>query len=553
MNTINKILKLGSMLLPVLLLIILTNCKDDDAITYSVTDVSDRITGLSSTAPGQGAILTINGSQMDEVVRLFVGDEVVTKNNFISQDESSITIEVPPASALGENELLVVWPGSARGKATLEVVLFHTISSIAPAVAAAGQTVTLFGSNLNIVEEVVVGGVDATIASQSAGVLKFTMPTGATTGPITISSSAGEYISTSELIACESDPDNVGCQPVINTNGSFEDSPLGAASSVDGWGGLTSTRITGEITDEEAYEGFQSVKITINEIGANPWDIQPTSNMDVDPSATYHLSVWVKGSGITNMKFAVDEGGNPGYTEWGNPEVAISSDRWTEISYEFSPSSESGGDGVARFAISMSYEGNVGGVLYMDNLRVVELGEGSEPTCAFDDDPICFCDEKPTDSKCTLLPNGGFEAGAGDDFTNWNKQNGGSLMTATTEPDEVYSGSRALKVTVDGSQGGNDEWRIQMISDPVPTEIDAEYLIMVRAKATDGGGTIRFSTNAAIGSGQQYGPGTSVTTDWTELQWEITANSETTELALDMGGPVNTTYFFDDARIIKLP
>lgn len=362
------------MLLPAIVAAIIISCDNEEAITYSGTDVSSRISALSSTAPGQGADLTITGSQMDEVLRVFVGNVVVTKSNFLSQDASGVTFTVPSTSALGQNKLLVVWPGSATGNKTLDVVVFHTFNKIAPLAAAAGQTVTLFGTNLNLVENVDVNGVSASVVSKSSGVLKFTMPAGATTGPVSISSSAGVYTGSTDLIACESQPGNVGCLPVINTNGSFEDGELGTVGtiSVPGWN-LGGSRITSEITNEEAYEGSQSAKITINSIGGNPWDIQPTSNLPVDPTATYHLSMWVKGSGIANIKFAVDEGGNPGYAEWAAPERAISTSEWTEVSYTFSPASEATGDQVGRFAISISYAGNVGGVIYMDNLRVVKV------------------------------------------------------------------------------------------------------------------------------------------------------------------------------------
>lgn len=360
--------------LPILVVAIIISCDDEEAITYSGKDVSERISELSSIAPGQGADLTITGTQMDEVLRVFVGDVVVTKSNFLSQDPSALSFTVPPTSALGENKLLVVWPGSATASKTVDVVIFHTINQVSPLAAAAGQTVTLSGTNLNLVETVEANGVAATIVSQTPSVLRFTMPAGATSGPVSISSGAGVFVSSDQLIACESEPGNVGCLPVINTNGSFEDGDAGTVGviTVPGWG-LGGSRITSEITEEDAYEGFQSAKITINSVGANPWDIQPTSNIPVDPGATYHLSVWVKGSGVSNIKFAVDEGGNPGYSEWASPQMAISSDVWTEVSYTFSPASEAGGDQVARFAISMSYAGNVGGVLYMDNLRVVKV------------------------------------------------------------------------------------------------------------------------------------------------------------------------------------
>lgn len=362
------------MLLPAIVAAIIISCDNEDAITYSGTDVTGRISALSSTAPGQGADLTITGSQMDEVLRVFVGNVVVTKNNFLSQDASAITFTVPPTSALGQNKLLVVWPGSATGSKAVDVVVFHTFSKIAPLAAATGQTVTLFGTNLNLVESVAANGVSASIVSKSSGVLKFTMPAGATTGPVSISSSAGVFTGSTDLIACESQPGNVGCLPVINTNGSFEAGELGTVGtiSVPGWN-LGGSRITSVITNEDAYEGSQCAKITINSIGGNPWDIQPTSNITVDPTATYHLSMWIKGSGIANVKFAVDENGVPGYAEWAAPQRAISTSEWVEVSYTFSPASEASGDQVGRFAISMSYSGNVGGVMYMDNLRVVKV------------------------------------------------------------------------------------------------------------------------------------------------------------------------------------
>ncbi|ULC60701.1 carbohydrate binding domain-containing protein [Flaviramulus sp. BrNp1-15] len=158
--------------------------------------------------------------------------------------------------------------------------------------------------------------------------------------------------------------------PPINTNGSFEDSDLGVADGVTGWGGLNGANASGEITDEDSHDGDKSVKMTINAIGANPWDIQPNSSMTVVDGETYHLSVWFKGQGITNIKVAIDQGGDPGWAEWGNPEQAFQDNTWTEVSYDFTADTTNSADGNARFAISMSYDGNVGGVLYIDDLEV---------------------------------------------------------------------------------------------------------------------------------------------------------------------------------------
>ncbi len=361
-------------MVPAMVAVMIFGCSGDEGITYSMNDVSSRISGFSSSAPGQGAALVVTGSELDGIIRVFVGDVVVTKENFVSQEPTSLTFIVPPNATLGENELLFVWSGPARAFASIDVVKFHTISAVLPNAAGTGQTVTLKGANLDLVEDIDVNGTPVTsIVSQEQGTLRFTMPAGATTGPVTVSSAAGSYPSPSNLIACDSEPGNLACRAVINTNGSFEDSPLGAASGLSGWGGLTGARITGVITDEEAFEGLHSVKVTINEVGANPWDIQPTSSFPVVLDDQYHLSVMVKGTGIANMKFAVDGDASGGYAEYGNPQIAITSNQWQEVSYYFTPTSASGNNGTVRFAISMSYPGNVGGVIYMDNLRVVKV------------------------------------------------------------------------------------------------------------------------------------------------------------------------------------
>ena len=158
--------------------------------------------------------------------------------------------------------------------------------------------------------------------------------------------------------------------PPINVNGSFEDSDLGAADNINGWGGLNGSNASGEITDEDSHDGDKSVKMTINALGANPWNIQPTSSMDVVDGQEYTLSVWFKGRGISNIKVAIDQGGDPGWAEWAAPEASFQTNEWVEVTYDFVASTTNTASGNARFAISMSYEGNLGGVIYIDDLEV---------------------------------------------------------------------------------------------------------------------------------------------------------------------------------------
>ena len=369
-----------SLLIPCLFLLFLISCEDySEKLTGTnpegtAIDVSNRITGFSPEVIGGGAELKVLGSNLAGVKKINMGDFWITDFN---ASDSEVSFIVPANISLGEKEVALVFSGPERANRMIEVIPLPSISYFTPKAAGVGDEVTVTGNNLSFVASIGVGDINATIITKESNRIKFTMPAGATTNTIKLTSTGGTVTSsTQSIIACSGDPGNLACLDVINTNGSFEASNLGAADGVAGWGGLTGSLTTGVITDEDYYDGFKSVKITINELGPNPWSIQPTSVMPVDPNATYHLSIWVKGTGIANVKFAMDQGGTPGWSEWQAPEVTLTSNQWTEISYQFSPTSEdpgAGGDATVRFAVSMSYSGNVGGVLYMDNLRVVKV------------------------------------------------------------------------------------------------------------------------------------------------------------------------------------
>lgn len=372
--------QIKSIILSLLVVGSMAGCDDgSDKLTGtspagSIQDVSSSVDlAFTQSETGAGATLNFTGTGLEDLLHVLVDGTSRAPQLQVDGNEGSFL--VPEDISLGEHSFEFIFVGKKIAVRNLTVVPIPAILYFTPKAAVSGQNVTILGVNLDYVSSVSLGTTAATISAQSAGELVFTMPEGASTDAINLLSTAGSTVSSStDVVACSGDPDNLVCLTPINTNGSFEVAELGEANGVEGWGGLTGSLTTGEITDEERYDGFQCAKITINELGANPWNIQPTSNMELDPTATYHFSLWIKGSGITNIKIAMDEGGTPGWSEWGNPEVAVSTSEWTEISYEFSPASEAnGGDNVGRLAISMNYEGNIGGVLYLDNFRVVRI------------------------------------------------------------------------------------------------------------------------------------------------------------------------------------
>ncbi|MBB4078848.1 GH35 family endo-1,4-beta-xylanase [Lewinella aquimaris] len=145
-----------------------------------------------------------------------------------------------------------------------------------------------------------------------------------------------------------------------------------------------------------------------------------------------------------------------------------------------------------------------------------------------------------------LISNPGFEVGTGDDFTNWSKLNGADYLLATEEAGEVRSGDRALYVSSPGFPG--EQWRVQLISDPVPTTVGNSYTFTIWGKAAEAGANIRFSTQPNA----LYGPDTAVPADvWTQLSWTFTANETMTRIALDLGQTA-VTFFLDDAEMTTL-
>jgi len=143
-----------------------------------------------------------------------------------------------------------------------------------------------------------------------------------------------------------------------------------------------------------------------------------------------------------------------------------------------------------------------------------------------------------------LLLNSGLELGAGDNFDNWGKWNGGTAMFASTVPSEVYSG-RALKATGVGSVGG--EWKTQFGSDEVTTTIGSKYLVYMWIKGATAGGNMRFSTNESAGA--QYGGGIDIGTQWQQVRFEFTAKSAKTKIVLDMGLKA-VTYHVDNITMV---
>jgi endo-1,4-beta-xylanase len=175
--------------------------------------------------------------------------------------------------------------------------------------------------------------------------------------------------------------------------------------------------------------------------------------------------------------------------------------------------------GVAVFGHTLGWHQNQNAT-YLET--VVGGGAGSDPV--------------------NLLANGDFEAGSGDNFTNWGKWNGAASITAGTGANEVHGGARSFKATV--AANGN-AWNVQFASDLFNTTIDTQYKISFWIKSATAGGVMRLST----GSTAQYSPNYNISTEWSLVSWTIPAKDAQTRILFDMGSTANT-YYIDDVTVI---
>jgi endo-1,4-beta-xylanase len=147
-------------------------------------------------------------------------------------------------------------------------------------------------------------------------------------------------------------------------------------------------------------------------------------------------------------------------------------------------------------------------------------------------------------APASIILNGGFELGSGDNFTNWNKYNGGTSFTEGTGAEFVRSGSRSLKVTVAADNPGG-QWRVQLASDLMPTEVGKAYKVTFWIKAATAGGSMRLSTQPSA----QYQGDQTIGTDWAPVSWTFTAKDPETRILFDMGAKANT-YYVDDVTVV---
>ncbi|UII27295.1 carbohydrate binding domain-containing protein [Fulvivirga maritima] len=354
--------------------IVLPACDDEHeekltgaAPVDQAVDVSSRITGFDNEVTGAGAIATVQGSSLE-------GVEFVMIDGLLSPDveaqETSVAFEVPrtPAPSLGMVDVVLIFSGPERAYSQIEVVANPSVSMVYPMAGFEGDEISFIGTNLDAVAEAGIGSVAGSIVSSSAGMLTFTVPSGATDGDnfYLISSSGARVETTYAYVACESNGSIPACLEEINANGGFE---AGDGSSLVNWNIYNTGNPSGDATvtvgsgPDEVLTGNYSMKVVNpTAYGSSQWRVQVVSDAFPTTSGkTYLVSYWVK---------AASDGGSirlssmPNASYQGDQTINSS---WQEVTWSFTVTEPT--QTATQLSFDMGREANT---YFIDNVRVVE-------------------------------------------------------------------------------------------------------------------------------------------------------------------------------------
>jgi M6 family metalloprotease-like protein/uncharacterized repeat protein (TIGR02543 family) len=161
---------------------------------YTVTLPVPTVTVLAPTSGIVGAAVTLTGTNLTTATSVAFNGVPVAAFTVVSATQ--LTTAVPAGASTGKITVTTLG-GTATSSGTFTVIGPPTITSFTPVSGLVGSNVTLTGTNLGGATSVKFNGVAATVVTlTSATSLSATVPVGATTGIISVTTAAGTGTST---------------------------------------------------------------------------------------------------------------------------------------------------------------------------------------------------------------------------------------------------------------------------------------------------------------------------------------------------------------------
>lgn len=324
-------------------LIIVSSCETDDAAqVVSVAKVSPEVQYMGDPA-------TLEGQGLDRVKYVFVGN----LDAKFTYSEGIITFIVPERAVAGTNVITLVMEDNYRVTSTIDVLVkpIPTVTTITPSAAAAGQNVTLVGTNLNFNTTVKVGDVNATVVSATDTRIVFTVPTitnSTRNTPVTVTTTFGSASPISLFY------------PTTNLllNSELE---LGTGDSFTNWarnnGVMLSTTTAGETYFGRALRANGDGRSLTQQ-----WRTQLISDrVNTIVGRRYLVFMWIRSTtanGSIRFSTAVTGGGSNNF----GGDITIGTD-WRQVTFEFTASSA-----ITQISLDMGARTNV---YFVDNITMV--------------------------------------------------------------------------------------------------------------------------------------------------------------------------------------
>src|SRR5207245_888495 len=153
------------------------------------------ITSFSPTSGPVGTSVTITGANFTGVTSVSING---TAASFTVNSSTSITATLPGGATTGPISVTTSG-GTATSASNFTVIPPPTITSFSPTSGPVGTSVTITGTNFTGVTSVTINGVAASFTVNSSTSIATTLPNGATTGPISVTTSGGTAISASNF------------------------------------------------------------------------------------------------------------------------------------------------------------------------------------------------------------------------------------------------------------------------------------------------------------------------------------------------------------------
>lgn len=182
--------------------VIVSNGAEIPVMVFTATELNVTLPKFTAVSPNPvkpGTALQINGTDFQLVKEIIFSDNLKVSEFTVNAEKTQITVNVPETAKEGILKMVALSGVEVEYAEELKLV-GPAVTGIAPAPVKNGAMLTITGTNLDLVTEVVFGGdVKGVISSFTATTLEVAVPLTATEGKVTLNTHSGKTAETEAI------------------------------------------------------------------------------------------------------------------------------------------------------------------------------------------------------------------------------------------------------------------------------------------------------------------------------------------------------------------